>query len=278
MKNSQDTFQSTLDVAIVKRDKSEILYEKALKSNSLKEFDEALILIDEALKMDDGFSEFWNLKALILDKLKRYDESIECFDRALELNDSKSTKTDKARMLYDYARVLHFPQMENEKALQAITEAIEILDENEDHSEYWFLKGEILEGLGQLIEARKAFYIAEGNYDKFDDLNNQIFQMEKYSEDVLINVTGTGFYHGIEPFKEGVILDLIREPDNEHDSDAIAVLIDGEKVGYVANSDYTVIDEVKSAREIKNMFTDSAKAEFLFVYLNELIIARLIKK
>ena len=50
----------------------------------------------------------------------------------------------------------------------------------------------------------------------------------------------------------------------------------GQKIGYVANSDYTLIDEVKSASKIKNLIKDDSQAKILFIYLDEYIIAKLL--
>ena len=67
---------------------------------------------------------------------------------------------------------------------------------------------------------------------------------------------------------------MIREPDNPNDRDAIRVDINGTTVGYVANSRYTVIKEVKSATDIKN--TKSTHAEVQFILFKEWVIAKLI--
>mgnify|MGYP006967282432 CR=1 FL=1 len=67
---------------------------------------------------------------------------------------------------------------------------------------------------------------------------------------------------------------MVKEPDNPHDPNAIRVEINGETVGYVANSEYTLIREVKSARDIKD--TNSRHAEVQFILLNNWVIAKLI--
>ena len=73
-----------------------------------------------------------------------------------------------------------------------------------------------------------------------------------------------------------MILDLIKEPENEHDHDAIRVEINGETVGYVANSSSTLIGQVKSATEIKNKFDNKTQAKYLFLFLDYMVIAKLI--
>ena len=69
---------------------------------------------------------------------------------------------------------------------------------------------------------------------------------------------------------------MVKDLENEHDPDAIAAVKDNEIVGYVANSPHTLIDEVKSASDIKNSIKDNQKAEILFDFLGEYTIAKLI--
>lgn len=115
--------------------------------------------------------------------------------------------------------------------------------------------------------------MAEGFTDEIRELDSQV-EFLKSSTDTLINITGTRFYFGMEPFEKGVVVDLIKENDNEHDPDAIRVEIEGETVGYVANNEYTLIDNVKSATEIRKL--KLSKAEVMLIYLDEYVIARLI--
>ena len=78
----------------------------------------------------------------------------------------------------------------------------------------------------------------------------------------------------LRTLKVGTPMILAAEPDNPHDRDAIRVESRGETVGYVANSKYTLIKEVKSATDIKN--TVSAHAEVQFILFDEWVIAKLI--
>ena len=243
---------------------------EALRLRQESRYEEALVLIGLAIEYNPDNYDYWNIKALILDDLKRFEESLEFYDRAYELSGLNVIRKNKARTLFRWAQKLHFPDNEYKKALSVIDDAL-LISPNE--KEYWFLKGEILEGMGDLISARKAYYRAQDEGEKLDDLNNQLDLFEQYTNYALINITGTSFYKGLEPFSEGVIVDLIKEPDNEHDPDAVRVDIDGETVGYVANSDYTVIDGILRASELNE---SNKKAEVLMIYLGELVIARLI--
>ena len=60
--------------------------------------------------------------------------------------------------------------------------------------------------------------------------------------------TGTRHYFGVYFLKKGMRVELEKEPDNEHDKEAIKVNLEGlGKIGYVANSTYTVLGESMSA-------------------------------
>ena len=59
---------------------------------------------------------------------------------------------------------------------------------------------------------------------------------------------------------------LIKEPDNEYDKEAIQVKVKGlGKVGYVANSPYTVKGESMSAGRLYDKLGDKAKGKVVFV-------------
>ena len=115
---------------------------------------------------------------------------------------------------------------------------------------------------------------AEGFTDQIRELESQV-EFIKSTTETLISITGTRFYFGIEIFTPGLTVNLVREPENEHDGDAVRVEIDGETVGYVANSEYTLIENIKSASDINKM--DFKKAEVIFIYMDEYVIAKLVK-
>lgn len=237
-----------------------------------KRFDEALAEIDRILKDDDGYENL-NLKGIILDNLSRYGEAIGCFNRALEQNDSEEIQMNKANCLYKWAKISFFPEGNYDKALELINSGISTIPDSADSSEFYFLKAEILEALNDLVESHKAYLIAYGEFERLEEFEKQTDYLQN-TTDTLINIVGCDFY-GYTP-AVGNIVNLIRDEDNEHDSDAIAVLVNEKTVGYVANSDYTLIEEVKSASNIKNQILDDQKAEILFIYLGEYVVAKLI--
>ena len=64
-------------------------------------------------------------------------------------------------------------------------------------------------------------------------------------------LTGTKHYYGSNFLKPGMKVQLEKEPDNEFDQEAILVKLNGlGKIGYVANSPYTIVGESMSAGRI----------------------------
>ena len=87
-----------------------------------------------------------------------------------------------------------------------------------------------------------------------------------------ITITGTEFRYGSEFLKEGMKVQLVKEPDNEYDKEAIKVtLMPIGTIGYVANSVRTVIGDCFSAGRIYDRIGDEAEAEILYVLPNGVI-------
>ena len=236
--------------------------------------DEALMIIDSAIEIHpDCPADYYNRKAIILDRGWRFDEALKYYDKALSKGGPDETVLkNKAFCIREkLKRNLLFREVESGD-LELIDEAMEMLPEGYDNSEYLFTKSQVLGQLGEPVKAKFCSALSAKNYDKVDKAERQLKRLR--SSQIYINITGIHFYKGFEPFKEGTIVDLIREPDNPHDRDAIRVEIDGETVGYVANSMYTVIKEVKSATAIRD--TDSTQAKVQFILFDEWVIARLI--
>lgn len=100
---------------------------------------------------------------------------------------------------------------------------------------------------------------------------------DKYKNDILITLVGMSFYYGDEPFKIGNELEIIKEPDNDYDMEAIYVKSNEYgKVGYVANDVKTVHKNTYSAGRIYEKIGHNAKIEVIYIGENE-IIAKLIR-
>ena len=249
-----------------------VLYQESLRLNTEKRYNDALTMINVAIENTPNDFEFHSHKAEVLENLNRYSESYQSYNRALELKGNDEIYENRAGMLYKWANSLN----DKKKALKLIDEAIETLpDSSRDRyfERFWYLKGSIYDCLGDPLESRRCYMMAEGMADEIRSLDGQI-DFLRNSKDTLISITGTMFYFGMEPFEKGVMLKLVREPENEHDPDAIRVEIDGKTVGYVANNEYTLVENTKSASEIKSMNPD--RAEVVLIYLDEHVIAKLI--
>lgn len=79
-------------------------------------------------------------------------------------------------------------------------------------------------------------------------------------------LTGCRHYFGNDFMEKGMKVKLIKEPENEYDCEAIAVKIKGlGKVGYVANSPYTVKGESISAGRLYDRIGNKAKGKIVIV-------------
>lgn len=79
-------------------------------------------------------------------------------------------------------------------------------------------------------------------------------------------IAGCNHYYGNEYMKKGMKVKLVKEPDNEYDQEAIQVKIKGlGKVGYVANSSYTVKEKSMSAGRLYDKIGKKAKAKIVFI-------------
>lgn len=77
---------------------------------------------------------------------------------------------------------------------------------------------------------------------------------------IYFTLTGTNHYFGKEFLKKGTKIRLEKEPDNEYDKEAIKVIYEGlGKIGYVANSSYTVLGDSMSAGRIYDKIGKKAK-------------------
>ena len=83
---------------------------------------------------------------------------------------------------------------------------------------------------------------------------------------IFFTLTGTKHYYGTDFLKKGMKIRLKKEPDNEHDKEAICAELKGlGKIGYVANSTYTVIGDSYSAGRLYEHMGKKAKAKILIV-------------
>lgn len=83
---------------------------------------------------------------------------------------------------------------------------------------------------------------------------------------IYFTLTGTKYYFGSNFLEQGMKIRLEKEPDNEYDKEAIMVKLDClGKIGYVANSTFTVLGESMSAGRLYDKIGDTAAAKIALI-------------
>lgn len=83
---------------------------------------------------------------------------------------------------------------------------------------------------------------------------------------IYFTITGTQFRFGQEFMEKDMPVRLEKEPDNEHDQEAIKVMMEGlGQVGYVANSPRTVLGKSWSAGRLYDKIGNTAEGTILYV-------------
>ena len=79
-------------------------------------------------------------------------------------------------------------------------------------------------------------------------------------------ITGTRYYYGKEYLKPGMTVQLVKEPDNKYDKEAIVARLKGlGDIGHVANSTHTVIGDSMSAGRLYDKIGNKAEGKVLYV-------------
>ena len=95
---------------------------------------------------------------------------------------------------------------------------------------------------------------------------------------VYFTITGTNHHFGKEFIEPNMEVKLVKDPDNEHDKEAIKAEMEGlGKIGYVANSPYTVLGDSVSAGRLYDRIGDVAYGVVKYV-LPQGILCELIEK
>ena len=85
-------------------------------------------------------------------------------------------------------------------------------------------------------------------------------------KEMYFTIAGCSHYFGTDFMEKGMKVRLVKEPDNKCDKEAIQVKVKGlGKVGYVANSPYTVKGESMSAGRLYDKIGDKATAKVVLV-------------
>lgn len=83
--------------------------------------------------------------------------------------------------------------------------------------------------------------------------------------EIYFTIAGTNHHHGQDFIEPQMKVNLVKEPDNEVDKEAIKVEMPGlGLIGYVANSPYTVLGESFSSGRIYDKIGDTATGTVLY--------------
>ena len=94
---------------------------------------------------------------------------------------------------------------------------------------------------------------------------------------IYFTFTGLNHYYGDSFLEKEMIVYLKKEEDNEYDKEAISVnLPELGKIGYVANSPYTVLGESYSAGRLYDKISEEASGKVKFI-LSKGVICELIE-
>ena len=233
-----------------RRELSRVYASIGLTYSYQENFKVAIRYADEAIEYGGDVADNWNVKAIILEYMGNYEESLKYFEKAIEMNDSKVFIENKARMIKRWCEELYNNGKEIEKAQNLINNAIDILSSivtDEDIQDYVSLKEDM-------------------------ELKISSDELKSIPRDELFTIAGSSFC-GFSDFEKGMVLNLVCEPGNEFDSDAIAVYYCGKKIGYVANSFKTVCSITTPASEL--YIYGKAYGEYVTHYKSMYHIARL---
>lgn len=248
------------------------LKEKALRLMDERRYDEAIALIDRAIELDGRQSNYYNVKGIILEYSGNYNGALRHYNIALDMCYSKVYEDNKARLLDRMASLEVSSSGDLDYALSCVNDALKITNDDDDRKGFLRTKARILEHMGRNVDSWICIYLANGQFNKVEETEMQT-ETIKNSKETLFTIAGTS-YHDINVIA-GDTVDLIAEPENIYDCNAIRIDKDGECVGYVANSPYTVIDGTKYAREIRKVMKANQKAKVMFTYVDHYPIAKL---
>jgi len=125
------------------------LFKDGLKIYKVGDYEEAINLFDDALKLDPSNYEILNQKGVILDKMDKYEEALKIYDQAIKLNPTQT------KAYYNKGLLL--------KDLKKLDEAMESFDKVTEidimNLSAHFEKALIYDEFGNLDEAIKRYEV-----------------------------------------------------------------------------------------------------------------------
>lgn len=90
---------------------------------------------------------------------------------------------------------------------------------------------------------------------------------------VYVTLTGTNHYYGTSCLEKEMKVHLEKDPENRIDKEAIKVKLPGlGKIGYIANSVYTVAEDCMSAGRLYDKIKEEAIGKVLYIFGNSAIL------
>lgn len=89
---------------------------------------------------------------------------------------------------------------------------------------------------------------------------------------IFFTITGVNHFYGKSLFEPEMTVRLVKEPDNKYDREAIKAEMEGlGRIGYVANSPYTVKGESYSAGRLYDKIGNDAEGTVKYVFSDGII-------
>lgn len=219
-------------------------------------YEEALIHFRQSLEQFRGKDAYVIFEWIgdTLNEMNRFDEAVEAYESAIDIINE------------EYERSINFFRSERWMGYERIEHACasSLEERNERLSD---VRGRI-EYSKKLKSQTIRKKLAENVSGSQEEL------LTKIGKNNLITITGTYFYDNPE-FEKGMEFKLVKEEDNEFDSDAIAVYLNDVKVGYAANSERTCCHLTSKAGSIQ--IPEIAYAEYVLHFAHRYHIARIIR-
>ena len=97
-------------------------------------------------------------------------------------------------------------------------------------------------------------------------------------ERIYFTVTGCSYCYGTGFLEKNDEVLLVKEPDNERDREAVEVRLPGlGKIGYVANSPYTVLVDSYSAGRLYDKIGDEGRGKIMYIIDERSVLCELLR-